>query len=156
MACCMIMATSHYLNQCWLVISRALRCSLIGNNTGNALERMPSRCGWNLVASCGKAKLRGPTEGIANNVCTRVTNCSSAHERVLLVFISRSNEVNKHHNNTRVSSETVRHESSCIIILILTRHNDDKNDDKNADLHTSTPCLTRCLTRWVYVLLMSS
>ena len=26
---------------------------------------------------------------IENNVCTRVTNCSSAHKRVILVFISR-------------------------------------------------------------------
>ena len=48
-----------------------------------------------------------------------------------------SNEGNKHQNNTRVSTETVRHESTCII-LFLAWHNDDKNDNKNDDLHTST------------------
>ena len=37
----------------------------------------------------------------------------------------RSNEENKHHNNTRVSAEIVRDEST-YIILFLTRHNDDK------------------------------
>ena len=63
----------------------------------------------------------------------------------------RSNEGNKHKNKTRVSAETVRHEST-YIILFLTRHNDGNNDDINNDLHTSTPCPTR----WVYVLLMTS
>ena len=47
-----------------------------------------------------------------------------------------SNEGNKHQNNTRVSTETVRHEST-YIILFLTRHNDSINDAKNEDLHTS-------------------
>ena len=51
-----------------------------------------------------------------------------------------SNEGNEHQNNTRVSAEIVRHEST-YIILFLTRHNDDKNDD----LYTSTPCLTLVL-----------
>ena len=41
----------------------------------------------------------------------------------------RSNEGNKHHNNTRVSAETVRHEST-YFILFLTRHNDSINDDE--------------------------
>ena len=63
----------------------------------------------------------------------------------------RSNEGNKHQNNTRVSTETVRHEST-YIILFLTRHNDDKNNDKSVDLHTST----QYFTRKVYVLLMTS
>ena len=63
----------------------------------------------------------------------------------------RSNDGNKHHNNTRVSAEIVRHENK-YIILFLTLHNDDINDDKNNDLHTSNPYLTR----WVYVLLMTS
>ena len=36
---------------------------------------------------------------------------------------------NKHQNNTRVSAETVRHEST-YIILFLTRQNESINDDK--------------------------
>ena len=35
MACC-LMAPSHYLNQCWLIISEVLRHSPEGNFTGNA------------------------------------------------------------------------------------------------------------------------
>ena len=54
----------------------------------------------------------------------------------------RSNEENEHQNNTWVSTETVRQESS-YVILFFTWHNDDKNDDKNDDLYISTPCLTR-------------
>ena len=38
-------------------------------------------------------------------------------------------------NNTRVSAETVRQESICII-LFLTRHNESINDDKNNSLYT--------------------
>ena len=49
----------------------------------------------------------------------------------------RSIEVNKHKINTRVSAETVRHEST-YIILFLTRHNESINDDKNDDLYTSS------------------
>ena len=54
----------------------------------------------------------------------------------------RSNAGNKHKNNTRMSTETVRDESA-YIILFLTRHNVSINDDKNDDLYTSSPCLTR-------------
>ena len=63
----------------------------------------------------------------------------------------RSNEGNKHQNNTRVSAETVRHEST-YIILFLTRHNESINDDRNDDVYTSSPCLTHS----VFVLLMTS
>ena len=62
----------------------------------------------------------------------------------------RSNEGNKHQNNTRVSALTVCHEST--YILFLTRHNEPINDDKNEDLHTPSPWLT-CS---VHVLLMTS
>ena len=48
----------------------------------------------------------------------------------------------KHKNNTQVNAETVRHEST-YIILFLTRHSESINDDKNDDLYTSSPCLTR-------------
>ena len=41
----------------------------------------------------------------------------------------RSNEGNKYQNNIRVSAETVRHEST-YIILFLTRHNESINDYK--------------------------
>ena len=41
----------------------------------------------------------------------------------------RSNEENKYKHNTRVSTETVRHEST-YIILFLTRHNESIYDDK--------------------------
>ena len=79
-----------------------------------------------------------------------VTNCFSALKRVILVFISRvaTNEGNKCQNNTRVSAETVRHESSCI----LTRHNRSINDDKNDALYIWSPCLNRS----VFDLLMTS
>ena len=60
-------------------------------------------------------------------------------------------EGNKHKNNTRVSAETVRDESTYIIIF-LTRHNVSINDDKNDNLYTSSPCLTRS----VFVPLMMS
>ena len=63
----------------------------------------------------------------------------------------RSNEGNKHKNNTRVSAETVRHEST-YIILFHARHNESKNDDKNVDLYTSSPSLAHS----VFVLLMTS
>ena len=58
---------------------------------------------------------------IENNVCTRVTNCFNAYERVFLCLFPelRSNEENKLKNNTQVSAETVRHESTYIISLIL-------------------------------------
>ena len=81
-----------------------------------------------------------------------VTNCFSAHERVLLCLFPelRNNEVNKHNNNTRVSAETVRHDSTCIIIF-LTRHNESINDNKY-DFYTSFPCLNRS----VFILLMTS
>ena len=90
---------------------------------------------------------------IENNVCTRVTNCFSAHERAILCLIPelRSNEGNKHKNDTRVSAETVCDEST-YIILFLTRQNVSINDDKNDDFHASAPCLT-CS---VFVLLMTS
>ena len=71
---------------------------------------------------------------IENSVCTRVTNCFSAHERVILVFI------NKYKNKTRVNAETVRYEST-YIILFLTRHNVSINDDKN-DNFTHHPCVS--------------
>ena len=82
-----------------------------------------------------------------------MTNCFSAHERVILVFISelRSNEGNQNQNNTGVSAETVRHDST-YIILFLTRHNESVNDDKNDDHYVSPPCLIRS----VFVLLMTS
>ena len=63
----------------------------------------------------------------------------------------RSNEENKHKNNTRVSAWTVRHKRT-YIILFLRWHNKSINDAKKKDLHSSSPCLTRLL----YVLLMTS
>ena len=63
----------------------------------------------------------------------------------------RSNEGNKHPNNTRVSVETVRHKST-YIILFLTWHNESINNDKNNYLFT----LSLCLTRSVFILLMTS
>ena len=77
---------------------------------------------------------------IDNNVCTRVMNCFSAQETVLMVFIC--NEGNKYQNNTRVSTETVCHKST-YIILFLTQHNKSTNYDKNDNLYTLSPCLTR-------------
>ena len=72
-----------------------------------------------------------------------MTNCFYAHERLFGCLFPelRSNEGNKYQNNTRVGTETVRHEST-YIILFLTRHNEHINDDKNNYLYTSSPCLT--------------
>ena len=47
----------------------------------------------------------------------------------------RSKEGNKHKNNTRVGAETVRHEST-YIILFLTWHNKFISDYKNDNLYT--------------------
>ena len=88
---------------------------------------------------------------IENNVCTRETNCFSARERGIFVLIVLKFVRNKHKNNTRVSTETVLHKST-YIILFLTRHNKCINDDKNDDLYTSSPCRARS----VFVLLMTS
>ena len=63
----------------------------------------------------------------------------------------QSNEGNKYHNTPQVSVETVRHEST-YIILFLTGHNESINEDKKDNLYTSSPCLTRL----VFVLLMMS
>ena len=66
-----------------------------------------------------------------NNVCTRVTNFSSLTKGIFWGIFPelRSNEGNKHQNNTRVSTETVRHK--CIyIILFLKCHSVSINDDK--------------------------
>ena len=62
-----------------------------------------------------------------------------------------SNEGNKHQNNAQVSAETVRHEST-YIILFVTWNNESVNDDRNDDLYTSSPCLTRSF----FVLLMTT
>ena len=60
----------------------------------------------------------------------------------------RSNEANENQNNTRVSAETVRHEST-YIILFLTGHNEAINDD-NTTIFTHRPCvsLARHLLLW--------
>ena len=67
------------------------------------------------------------------------------------LILSRPLTGNKHQNNTRVSAETVRQEST-YIISFLTRHNQSINYDRNGDHHTSSPCLTRSF----FVLLMTS
>ena len=75
-----------------------------------------------------------------------MTNCFSAHERV------------KHQIHTRVSAETVRHDST-YIILFLTWHDETINDDKNNDLYTPSRCLTSpvVVCRWRHKrLLMTS
>ena len=63
----------------------------------------------------------------------------------------RSNEGNKHQNTTQVSAETVRHDST-YIVLFLTRHNESIYEDKNDDLCTLSPCPTLSF----FVLLMTS
>ena len=70
----------------------------------------------------------------------------------MYVLESRSNEGNKHQNNTWVSAWTVRHEST-YIILLLTRHNEPiKIHDKEGDLNTPSPCLNHS----IYILLMTA
>ena len=63
----------------------------------------------------------------------------------------RSNKGNKHKNNTWVSTETVCHEST-YIILFLTWHDESMNADKNDDLDT----LSLYLTCSAFILLMPS
>ena len=63
----------------------------------------------------------------------------------------RSNNRNKHQNNTCVSAETVRLLST-YIILFLIWHNKSINDDKNDNLYKSSPCFTHS----VFVLLTRS
>ena len=89
------------------------------------------------------------TNFIENNVRTRVTNCFSDRERVILVFIRQKGS--KCQNNTQGSAETVRHDRT-LIISFLTPHNESINDDKNDDLYIAVPCLTHA----VFVLLMMS
>ena len=71
-------------------------------------------------------------------------------ESYFCVYFPSCNVGNKHTNNTRVSTETVRHENA-YIILFLTRHKESINGDKNEDVYTSSPCLIRS----VFILLMS-
>ena len=40
----------------------------------------------------------------------------------------RSNDGNKHQNNTRVSAETVRHECKYIILFLITRHKESMKE----------------------------
>ena len=54
----------------------------------------------------------------------------------------RSNDGNKHKNNTRVTRQKHPSRESTYIILFLTRHLESINDDENGDLNTSPPCLT--------------
>ena len=77
----------------------------------------------------------------------------SALTRVIFVFIPklRSDEGNKYKNNAQVSTETVRQEST-YIVLFLTWHIESINEDKNDDLNKSSPCLTHSN----FVLLMAS
>ena len=52
----------------------------------------------------------------------------------------RCNEENKHQNNTRVSTKTVRHEST-YIILFFSRHKESINYDKTT-VFTYRPCIS--------------
>ena len=54
----------------------------------------------------------------------------------------RGNEGNEYQNDTRVNTETIRYEST-YIILFLTDHDEPINDDKKDDLNTLSPCLIR-------------
>ena len=56
-------------------------------------------------------------------------NCLCAHERV--IFVS------KHQNNTQVSTQLVRQEST-YLISFLTRHNEPINGDEIDDLGSNS------------------
>ena len=75
---------------------------------------------------------------------------SHRNTRPAIPLFQIRNSGNKHQNDPLVSAETVRHEST-YIILFLTPYNNPINDDKSDDLYTSSPCLTRP----VFVLLMT-
>ena len=70
----------------------------------------------------------------------------------------RSNEGNKYQNNTRMSTEMVRHEST-YIILFLTRHNESINDYKKKSFthrpHVSRAWFSFCWWRHNRLLMMS-
>ena len=93
------------------------------------------------------------------NLIDRVTTYVSGGDRGWCIYSSdelfqRSREGcfgDKNQNNTQVSAETVRHEST-YIVLFLTGHKEPINDDNNDGLYNSSPCLTRS----VFVLLMTS
>ena len=76
-----------------------------------------------------------------------MANYCRAHKRVTLVYFPelRSNEDNKHQDNARASSETVRHAECTYIILFLTRHNETINGDKirrTSRIDSVSPCLS--------------
>ena len=86
---------------------------------------------------------------IENNVCTRVTNCFSAHS-VYFLSCEATREI-----NTKVTLEWAQKlfvPRVHTLFYFLHDITTIKNDDKNNNLHA----LTLCLTRWVYVLLMMS
>ena len=105
----------------------------------NSVVQMP-----NLVSSVRLIELSSSVkyQCIENNACTWVT-AQRSQEGYFAVYIITK-------NSTRVSAETVRYEST-YIILFLTRQKESINDDKK-NLCTSSPCLTRS----VFVLLMTS
>ena len=64
----------------------------------------------------------------------------------------RSNEANKHRNNTRMSAWTARHDSTNILIFISYITQRIHKWRYNDNLHTSTPCVT-CS---IFILMMTS
>ena len=94
MACCLT-APSHYLSQCWLIISKVQWHSCEGNFARDtSASNHLSQLNYDLPKISFKSPRGQWVNGanldhIENNVCTRVANCLCAHERVILVFISR-------------------------------------------------------------------
>ena len=94
------------------------------------------------------------TEVITNkeNVCTRVTNCFSAHERAQKQFVTRAHTLFISHTAKRIHKNTDRHTARTIVSWPIPKQWVIVNEDKNDDFYTSSPCLNRS----VFVLLMTS
>ena len=98
-----------------------------------------------LYIMTSNAQCRNDKGGIYKEYCMCLSDKLFQHsqEGCFCMYFSG----NKYQNNTRVSAETVCHESTHIT-LFLTWHNESKNDDKNDDLYTSSPCLSRFSFCW--------
>ena len=133
----------HFLYNCYILVhfhGVFITClhpiELIAASQTHTNTHITYHCGWMKLPQFR-------FQDTENNVDTRVTNCFSAHERVILVFISRVaklfpelriNERNKYQNNPLVSTETVRHESTYIISFLI-RHHESINDEEWRSLH---------------------
>ena len=87
-----------------------------------------------------------------NSVCTRVRNYFSAHEKVTFCLFaeSRYTQENRHTTSTRVCAETVRHESTYIIYLVLKTRPSDLPNYLTKDTRSKTGQIPTTMF-WLFV-----